>query len=88
MKYLEPWELSGNEAVEIVVNGVRVAWTVDNDVFIYVRDLTERTHPDDDGFDHFGYLEWEDNDDPLDDAGYNQERLRNYVINKMKENKS
>lgn len=88
MNYMDPEDWYHSDAIEVTVNGVRVAWTVDNEVFTQVRSLTERTHPDDDGFDLFGYLEWEDNDDPLDDTGHNLERLREYVINKMKEDKS
>ena len=50
MKYMDPKDWYHSDAIEVTVNGVRVAWTVDNEVFTQVRSLTERTHPDDDGW--------------------------------------
>ena len=81
MNYLEPWQLEGEEAVEIVVGTTRVAWTVDDDVFIYTGDKSER----EDGYIHIGQLEWEDNNDPTDDFGHNEGRLRQYVTDKLGE---
>lgn len=77
MKYMEPWELEGAEAIEEIVGGTRVAWTVDDDVYVHTGDTSER----DDGYVHIGTLGWEDTpDDPADDAGFNIERLREFVL--------
>ena len=82
MNYLEPWQLEGEEAVEIVVGTTRVAWTVDDDVFIYTGDKSER----EDGYIYIGQLEWEDNNGPTDDFGHNEGRLRQYVTDKLRGN--
>ena len=74
--------MEGAEAIEEVILGQRVAWTVDDDVYVYTGDTTER----EDGYVHIGTLGWEDTpDDPADDAGYNIERLREFFFN-WKEN--
>ncbi len=81
-RYMEPWELENAEAIEIVVGTTKVAWTVDDDVFIHTGDTTER----EDGYVHIGQLQWEDTpDDPADDGGYNIERLRDFVNTYKKE---
>ena len=76
-RYMEPWELENAEAIEIIVDTTKVAWTVNDDVFIYTGDTTER----EDGYVHIGKLEWDEtSNDPLDDSGHNIERLRDFVI--------
>lgn len=73
---MEPWELENAEAIEIVVGTTKVAWTVDDDVFVHIGEKTER----EDGYKHIGTLEWVDTpDDPADDGGYNIGRLRDFV---------
>jgi hypothetical protein len=83
MNYLEPWQLEGAEGIEITVGTTPVAWTVDDDVFVRTGDTAER----EDGFILIGQLEWVDTpDDPADDAGYNIDRLREFVWAWKKEN--
>lgn len=78
MKYREPWQGEGEEALEITVGyNTRVAWTTEDDVYVYTGDVSER----EDGFVWIGRLCWEDNeDDPCDDEGFNVQRLRDFVI--------
>jgi hypothetical protein len=86
MNYLEPWQLEGAEAIEIIVGfpPMPVAWTVDDDVFVRTESTAER----EDGYILIGQLEWVDTpDDPADDAGYNIERLREFVLAWRKEQK-
>lgn len=77
--YPEPWQFETTDAIEITV-GVppkRVAWTVDDDVYVHTGDTSQR----DDGYVWIGELEWVDTpDDPCDDAGFNEERLRQFVL--------
>ena len=78
MNYLEPWQLEGADGIEITVGfpPMSVAWTVDDDVFVRTGSTVER----EDGYILIGQLEWVDTpDDPADDAGYNLERLREFV---------
>ena len=77
MRYLDPWELESEQALEIDVLGTRVAWTENDNVFIYTGEKTQR----DDGYEHIGNLEWEDGPSPHDDMEYNLGRLRNFFIN-------
>lgn len=82
MNYPEPWQHEPIDALEISVLGLPVAWTADDDVFVRTGDTAER----EDGYVHIGLLGWEDTDDPCDDAGYNTERLRQYVLAWIKAN--
>lgn len=84
MNYPEPWQSEGWDALEIVVGAnTRVAWTVDDDVFVHTGDTTER----EDGYICIGQLAWEDTpNDPADDAGHNISRLREFVTNWEKAN--
>ena len=85
MRYLEPWEMEGEEALEIVVGTTKVAWTVDDDVFVHIGDKAER----EDGYILIGQLQWADTpNDPADDAGYNISRLREFVLAWQKEGES
>lgn len=77
MRYLEPWELESEQALEIDVLGTRVAWTENDDVFIHTGEKTQR----DDGYEHIGRLEWEDSPTSHGDMEHNLDRLRDFFIN-------
>lgn len=78
-----PPEYDNMNALEINVLGIPVAWTEDDDVYIRQPEKSDR----EDGYVLIGQLEWIDNADPCDDEGYNTDRLRDYVINYLKESK-
>jgi len=76
MNYREPWQ-DESEALEITVGpATRVAWTIDDDVFVFTGDKSERK----DGFVWIGRLCWEDSDDAYNDYDFNVQRLRDFIV--------
>ena len=74
------WEepTDGVDAWEVVVAGTRAAWTVDNDVYVYTGDTSER----EDGFVHIGVLEWVDDDtvSVSESEAANEHAFREFVL--------
>jgi len=64
------------EAVEIIVQGMRIAWTVDDEVFVHTGDTSQR----EDGFVLIGMLPWDaDYKTHIMEQMENENRLREFV---------
>lgn len=81
------WEVPVEEeqAIEITVGAARVAWTENDDVYLFVGEggsVDKRVR--DDGYTHIGVLEWEESADaPVQFAveeAHNLERLREFYL--------
>jgi len=79
MRYLEPWEMEGENAIEVKVLDFHVAWSDSNKVFIFTGEKNER----EDGYKHIGDLEW--NDDYTETT--NITRLHEFTLTWLKQNK-
>ena len=76
--YLEPWQLESYDALEEVVMGQRVAWTVDDEVYLHTGNTDKR----DDGYEYIGKLEWEDSPNATyrENMSHNLQRLREFFL--------
>lgn len=84
MNYLEPWQMEGEEAIEIVVGTLRAAWTIHDDVYVHTG-----TREREDGYQLIGNLHWVEESwggNAFDDLAYNEERLREFVLEWAKTN--
>lgn len=53
-------------AIDVTVDGKVVAWTEDNEVFVFTRNYTHR----EDGFEYVGELAWQDHPDLTPEQEY------------------
>jgi hypothetical protein len=79
MSYLEPWQLEGDDALEIEVGAARVAWTESDDVFVLSKE-TQAQSTREDGFVWIGALEWVGDVEDDEDEPFNLQRLREFVL--------
>lgn len=79
------WEVPVEEeqAIEITIGAARVAWTENDDVYLFVG-VGAAPGVRDDGYTHIGVLEWEESADaPVQFAveeAHNLERLREFYL--------
>jgi len=78
MSRLEPWQLEGEDVLETCVDDVRVAWSLDNDVYVYAGRIEERDPRD---YHHIGILVWDDEPEytAAQNEKHNEERLEYFV---------
>ena len=84
MSRLEPWQLEGEDVLEVIVDDVRVAWSLDDDVYIYTGSAEERGN----GYKRIGSLEWDEEPEYTiaQNENHNEERLCEFVRAYLKRN--
>jgi hypothetical protein len=77
--WIEHWEV---DALEVTVGSMQVAWTSDDEVYVYTEQ-TKQQSTREDGYIFIGNLEWEDmpvDGDWTQEEANNLERLRNFAL--------
>ena len=79
------YDYDAEHALEITVGDMKVAWTDDDEVYVYAEQ-TKQQPTREDGYILIGRLEWVDSEGDSHDGNmqYNIERLRNFVWDYLK----